>query len=57
MVRGVATYETGMASVKDFFKIVRNLVAGNTNPAAAEIYGGSIESISGNNVYKYINNY
>ena len=54
VVRGVATYRAGIASIYDLFKVTRNLVAGNTNPAKAEIYGGSIEEASGNNVYKYI---
>ncbi len=55
VVRGVATYRAGVASVSDLFKITRDLVAGNKAPAATEIYGGAIEDISGNNVYKYIN--
>ena len=53
--RGVATYRAGVASVSDLFKITRDLVAGNKAPAVTEIYGGAIEDISGNNVYKYIN--
>ena len=54
-IRGVATFRAEMSRIDDLFAITRNIVTGNAAPAKSEIYGGKIEDVSGNNVYKYIN--